>query len=83
MEICHPTHTDPSVITLSQSMIGWVPQATPSLRVYRAAIFLDGLNVIVSHFNLILIFYLHFPQTSPDSFMLHFGSQLGLQLLPI
>lgn len=83
MEICHPAHTDPSAITLSQSVIGWLPQAIPSLCVYRAAIFLDGLNVIVSNLNLILVFYLHFPQTSPDSFTLHFGSQLGLQLLPI
>ena len=45
--------------------------------------FLDDLHLFVYNSHLILVCYLHFPRTSPDSFALPFGSQLGLQLLPI
>lgn len=45
--------------------------------------FLDDLHPFVSNSYLILVHYLHFPRTSPDSFTLPFGSHLGLQLLPI
>lgn len=80
-----PWHPEPPAFAPSQSMICLAPRGcSPPLSLQSCHIsFRDNLHVFVSNFNLILILYLHFPLTSPGSFMLHFGSRLGLQLLPI